>query len=461
MQAKTLLQTMGSRWPRWLAALALVIAAGVATVVALPGPVQAAPDLQPKTTHAVQGRENCLTCHPVGGGAKPSPASHSAYTNAMCLGCHPAGDAAAAPAPAAQPKPQAEPTKAAAPAVAPAAPVAPAPAAPAAAAAPAQPSPSCMDCHKNKNLTMDLPNGDKVSLYVDEAAMSQSVHQGKLNCTDCHSGITGYPHKKLQVNSKRDYSIAEYEACKRCHFANYTKTLDGIHYQVLQSGNKTAPLCTDCHGSHAVTKLDQPRSRISQSCGTCHKEISEKYTQSVHGAALSNGGSADVPVCTDCHGTHTIKEADNASFKLNSPDMCGKCHSDAAKMSKYGLSANVYDTYLQDFHGVTVSLTKNQGPDNWTTKAVCSDCHGVHDIKSTKGGNTAQLKQNVTTTCQKCHPDAGTNFPDAWMQHYQLSLEKTPLPWLIRAAYWAVIPFMLVGLFLHMIVDLWRIARNR
>ncbi|HEX9017528.1 MAG TPA: cytochrome c3 family protein, partial [Chloroflexota bacterium] len=349
-----------------------------------------------------------------------------------------------------------------APAGAPAAtatPVAPAPAQ----AAPAQPAaaPSCIDCHKNKDLAVSFPNGDKLSLYVDEAAMSGSVHGGKLVCTDCHSRITGFPHKPLQVESRRDYSLAEYEACKRCHFANYTKTLDSMHYKQIEAGNKSAPTCTDCHGYHNVTTPNEPRSRISKSCGVCHKEISDQYSKSVHGAALTNGGAADVPTCTDCHGAHTIREADTASFRLDSPELCGKCHSDAAKMAKYGLSANVYSTYMNDFHGVTVSLTKRQGPDNWSDKAVCTDCHGVHDIKSTKGGNTAEIKKNLQATCQKCHPDGGANFPDSWMMHYQLSLEKTPLPWLVRGFYWLVIPFMLGGLFLHMIVDLWRLARNR
>jgi predicted CXXCH cytochrome family protein len=309
---------------------------------------------------------------------------------------------------------------------------------------------------------MTFPNGDKLSLYVDEAVMGRSVHAGKLTCTDCHSRITGFPHtKKTQSESRRDYSLAEYEACKRCHFANYTKTLDSMHFKLIESGNKSAPTCTDCHGSHGVTKPAQPRSKISQSCGTCHTKITEAYTKSVHGAAISNGGSEDVPTCTDCHGAHTVKDTSTPAFHLNSPEMCANCHSDKTKMAKYGLSPNVYSTYAQDFHGVTVSLTKREGPENWTDKPVCSDCHGVHDVKSTKEGSKEEIRKNIAATCQKCHPDGGANFPDTWMSHYDLSLEKTPLPWLVRAFYWMVIPFMLGGLFLHMIVDLWRLARNR
>lgn len=476
MQAKMLLRTKRSVERRLAVALA-VVAVAVAIAFAFIGMALAEPNQQPKTTHELQGRENCLTCHPVGGGVKPSPANHASYSNATCLGCHPvagAAPAAAAKPPAQPTTPPAEPSRPASPAVQAPAPSPPATAQPSSPLeqlggetskpvppASAAPAPSCIDCHKNPGLSMALGNGDKLSLTVNEADMNQSVHQGKLSCTDCHSRITGVPHKKVQFSSKREYSIAQYEACKRCHFANYTKTLDSMHYKVMASGNQNAPLCTDCHGYHSVSIPNEPRTKISLSCGKCHTDVYETYSKSVHGAALMNGGSADVPVCTDCHGAHVIRDTSSASFRNNTPEMCAKCHSDATMMGKYGLSPNVFKTYAQDFHGATVSLTKRQSGDSWTAKAVCSDCHGVHNIKSFKNEEPAQVRQDVMVACQKCHSDTSNNFPEAWMGHYQLSLEKTPLPFLVRSFYWVMIPFMLVGLLLHIVVDLWRIARNR
>jgi len=452
------------------------VAIGVAIAVATFGLAVAAPELQPKTTHDVQGREDCLICHQVGGGVKPSPSNHAAYTNAMCLGCHPAGNASRSPEPPKQeapvsglssPSPQ-SPNQPASEGQKPASTssqtLAPAPTgggnASTALSAPTS-MPFCLDCHKNPGLAMTLPSGESLGLFVDEASMSGSVHGGKLTCTDCHSRINSVPHKRIQVSDRREYSIAQYEACKRCHFTNYTKTLDSIHYKVMEAGNLNAPLCTDCHGYHDVTKPDQPRSRISASCAKCHRQIYDAYTKSVHGAALMQEDNKDVPVCTDCHGTHTIQDATSASFRLNSPEMCARCHADATLMAKYNLSPNVFKTYVQDFHGATVALTKRQGLDNWTEEAVCSDCHGVHDIQSVKKGNPAQLKQNLVATCRKCHPDAGTNFPDAWLGHYEVSPDKTPLTWAVRAWYVIFIPFMIGGLLLHIVVDLWRVARNR
>lgn len=470
MQAKVLHKTKGSVEGRLLAAMAAV-AAGVVIAFAFAGAASAEPSLQPKTTHPVQGREDCQSCHQPGGGVKPSPANHAAYSNAMCLGCHqPAAAAPADPAAPTPPAKQSEPTAQPVPSTQPA--VSPQPPPPAQPTAPAAPQdaqaqaapvaqPACMDCHKNRDLSTTLPNGDKLSLYVDESQMASSVHNGKLSCTDCHSRITGYPHKKIQVISARDYSIDQYEACKRCHFANYTKTLDSMHYKVMEEGNKNAPLCTDCHGFHAVSVPDQPRSKVSQGCAKCHQQVYDVYAKSVHGTALLNDENPDVPVCIDCHGTHIIKDAQSASFRLNSPEMCAKCHSDAAMMGKYNLSPNVFKTYAQDFHGATVALAKKQNADAANNKAVCTDCHGVHDIKSFKAMDQPAVKNAVVVSCQKCHPNASTNYPDAWLGHYELSLEKAPLPWMIRAWYVVFIPFMVGGLLLHIVVDLWRIARNR
>ena len=51
-------------------------------------------------------------------------------------------------------------------------------------------------------------------------------------------------------------------------------------------------------------------------------------------------------------------------------------------MQKYGISTEVFNTYVADFHGTTVTLFERQHPDQPTNKAVCTDCHGVHDIQA-------------------------------------------------------------------------------
>ena len=80
-------------------------------------------------------------------------------------------------------------------------------------------------------------------------------------------------------------------------------------------------------------------------------------------------------------------------------------------MGKYDISTDVFNTYVADFHGTTVTIFDKQSPDQATNKAVCYDCHGVHDIKSVSDPEATVVKENLLVTCQRCHPDAEANFP--------------------------------------------------
>lgn len=318
----------------------------------------------------------------------------------------------------------------------------------------------CLTCHGIPGMEMTLPSGEKVPLYVDREVFAASVHGDKLGCADCHPGYTAFPHPEVKAQDIREYTIARYEVCRRCHFSEYTKTLDGTHFAALAEGNKLAPTCVDCHGAHEVTRPGQPRAGISQTCSACHQDISEAYVGSVHGKALEEH-SEDVPTCTDCHRSHDISDPRTASFRQETPALCIQCHSDKPLMEKYGVSTDVSQTYLADFHGATLALEAKESPDISPTVAVCTDCHGVHDISRVDDPDSPVIKENLLVVCQKCHPDATANFPAAWLSHYQPSLTQAPLVFLVQVFYRFLIPFMLVGLGLHIGLDLWRAANNR
>lgn len=371
----------------------------------------------PPLLHSVAGREDCLSCHgPTQ--SLPIPKDHAGYPNSACVGCH-------TPMPV------------------------------------ASSGDSCLSCHGKPGLSWPLKDGNSLNLYIDPSTLAASVHGAKLLCTDCHSLISSYPHPPLEVASARQYSIAQYELCKRCHFANYTKTLDSMHFTARAKGNTQAPICTDCHGAHNVTNPAQPRTRISQTCSGCHQGVYDAYADSVHGKALIDEGNQDVPVCTTCHSAHSIVDPRTASFRADTPQLCAQCHSNEQLMKKYGISTAVLKTYLGDFHGVSVALAQKQNPDIWSYKAVCTDCHGVHDIAMVNDPNSSVLKANLVNVCRKCHSDASDNFSGAWLSHYEPSFEKAPLVFLVRLFYMGLIPFIIGGLLLHILLDLWRAATNR
>ncbi len=415
----------------------IIALAGIFLVGILYPLLAKADDGAPLTPHDTAGKEACLSCHSTQG-FKPAPPDHSSYEEESCLGCHPV----------------AAPTE-----ETPAAPTEETPAAP----TDGKPLPgdSCLQCHGERDLSMTLDSGETLSLYVDPQVYTDSVHGDKLLCTDCHATITDYPHPERDIHSRREYNIAQYELCKRCHFDNYTKTLDSIHYKMLSSDDARAPLCTDCHGAHDVIPPSQPRAEISQTCSQCHQTIYQEYVDSVHGKALIEENNYDVPVCTDCHQTHTIEDPRTASFRIESVHLCSNCHNNEKLMEKYGISSTVVKTYLNDFHGRTVALVEKEDRDIWVEEAVCTDCHGIHDIKQVNSPNSPVIKGNLAETCGKCHEDVTVNFPGAWLSHYEPSTNRAPLIFFVRWFYRILIPFILVGLFIHVLLDLWRRITNR
>ncbi len=319
-----------------------------------------------------------------------------------------------------------------------------------------------MGCHQAPGLTMTLQSGEKMPLSVDQAGFAGSVHGQKITCLACHSDVTSFPHKSVTAPDRRAYQLQRYESCKGCHFKEYTRELDSTHNLQLEAGNRSAPVCTDCHGSHNIGHPDVPRANISHTCSACHAGINKDYAESVHGKALTDPtATKDVPVCTSCHGVHQMVDPRTARFRMESPEMCAGCHSDPAVMDKYGISTNVLNTYLQDFHGVSISFSRRQDPNSSSLKAVCTDCHGVHDIKKTDDPESRVIKANLVKTCQQCHPDATTNFPTAWLKHYTPSPARFPIVFLVRAFYWIITPIVVLGVGAHVLLDLWRALANR
>ena len=315
----------------------------------------------------------------------------------------------------------------------------------------------CLSCHERK-LHMTFRSGEKLTFHVDEKVLNQSVHNN-LSCTDCHYGFSSEEHPVRTFKSKRDYSLTMSESCRRCHFDKYTRTLESIHFNLLSQGNSSAPVCTDCHGSHFVTSSKHNKLANAKKCQQCHSEVYDTYVKSVHGGALIAEDNQDVPICSDCHSAHDITDPRTMNFRIIVPEICGNCHANKALMEKYDLSPAVVETYLQDFHGVTLKFYQQKGEPK--PIAVCIDCHGIHDITKTKGADTNLIKENLVKRCQKCHADATMNFPDSWISHYEPNFKKAPLVYLINLAYKVFIPFMIIGLLLQILLHIWRYAVNR
>lgn len=323
---------------------------------------------------------------------------------------------------------------------------------------------TCLYCHGKPEMARILPDGDTLSLTIDSGHFNDSAHKS-VPCSECHTDIVGFPHPELQVQSVREFSLQMYTICQKCHEEQYNKTLDSVHMRAVAAGNTNAAICTDCHNPHTQpiitdqngTLLPLARLTIPETCARCHSAIYDTYKQSVHGAALTQEGNTDVPTCIDCHGVHNIGDPTTNAFRLQSPEICAKCHTNPAIMDKYGISTQVLNTYVADFHGTTVTLFEKTTPDQVTNKPVCFDCHGVHNIKRVDDPVYGlEMKQNLLSACQRCHPDATSNFPDAWMSHYIPSTSHYTIVYYVNLFYKFFIPAVIGSMGIFVISDIVR-----
>jgi hypothetical protein len=326
----------------------------------------------------------------------------------------------------------------------------------------------CLGCHTQPGMTIEMPSGEVLPLTIDGQVFEASVHgENEVTCVSCHTTISEFPHPEKTSDSLRDFALENYTTCKQCHEEQYLKTLDSVHQKALAGGNTNAAVCTDCHNPHTQPRLTDPdsgvltqeaRVHIPETCARCHSSIHEMYQTSIHGSALTGEGNPDVPTCIDCHGVHDIADPTTSEFRLASPtEMCGKCHTDEEKMAKYGLSTNVLNTYVGDFHGTTV-IFEQQSPDQETNKPVCFDCHGIHDIKSVDDPQSGiAIKENLLIKCARCHGEGiPPGFTDSWLSHYTPSAKDYPLVYFVNVFYLILIPFVLGGMVIFIVSDIVR-----
>lgn len=303
----------------------------------------------------------------------------------------------------------------------------------------------CLACHSSQ----DLQNSAGHSVYIDGEKLKGSVH-GSLNCTDCHTSITGFPHPARiepvqcstchsseagdvseSVHAKVNalpclnchgnphdilaatdpkspvYPLNVPRTCGTCHgnaklaakygLPNvYPLYMDSIHgFALTKDGLLVAANCSSCHGTHKILGPQNPQSKIYRTnipntCGTCHAGPKADYFAGIHGQQLK-AGNPEAPVCTDCHTAHNIVNVRETSWQLKTSATCGNCHRER------------FRTYEDTFHAQVSAL-------GYVETARCWNCHGNHDILSASNPKSPINKANLVTTCRQCHPSANSGF---------------------------------------------------
>ncbi len=179
----------------------------------------------------------------------------------------------------------------------------------------------CLACH-GQHLALSLENGESLSLNVDRLMIERSVHLSH-DCSDCHSEFSGSGHPVRAFTSRREHSVTLAELCTQCHEDKNQQFEGSIHHTLLEGGNLAVPVCTDCHGFHTVKEAETIARLSGQPCRRCHGEIFEAFGSSRHGRE-NESGHFEAPVCADCHRAHEVRPALWAEEMRAS---CISCHS--------------------------------------------------------------------------------------------------------------------------------------
>jgi cytochrome b subunit of formate dehydrogenase len=327
----------------------------------------------------------------------------------------------------------------------------------------------CLACHSDASLAKE-ENGKQVSLHVDDANFKASIHSSfgctdchtdisafpheptpaKPVCATCHADQqTAYEHGiharaaaagNNNVAKCRDCHGNVHEilpasdpkskvahtnipaTCGSCHGKQLVMAGSGVssapfhsyeqsvHGKAVNGGSEAAAVCTDCHGSHDIMTGTDPKSPIAKfnvptTCGKCHSDVQSDFVQSIHGTALAKG-NWQAPVCTDCHGIHTIKapnDPNSAVAAANVGNTCAVCHASVKLSSEFGVAGNRVSSYLASYHGMASKVGS-------ATVANCASCHGVHNILPSSDPRSTINHANLAKTCGQCHPGANDKF---------------------------------------------------
>ena len=291
---------------------------------------------------------------------------------------------------------------------------------------------SCTDCHTDVKSAPHETTPAKpkcATCHADQqAAYDRGVHAkaaaaGNMNvakCQDCHGSV----HEILPASDPKS-KVAHGnipQTCGACHGQKFVMASGGmtaaafdsyqesVHGKAVAAGSDKAAVCTDCHGEHDILGAGDPKSPINKfnvptTCAKCHADVKTAYMQSIHGEAIQRG-NWQAPVCTDCHGIHTIKapkDANSSVAAANVKNTCGSCHSGVRLSNEFGVPGGRVSSYLASYHGMASEVGSN-------TVANCASCHGVHNILPSSDPRSTINHANLAKTCGQCHPGANDKF---------------------------------------------------
>ncbi len=178
--------------------------------------------------------------------------------------------------------------------------------------------------------------------------------------------------------------------------------------------------------------------RVDQ-CFSCHNRLggrlgapAKEHFRSVHreagiGCVTCHGGNPSLP---DEKGMDPRYGFGGKPATKDIPRFCARCHSDISMMRQYNLRTDQFAEYRTSQHG-RLLFEKND-----TRVAVCTSCHGKHEIRRKSDTESSVYRTNVPRMCGTCHADPEHmkpyGIPTDQLEHYENGMHGRVLAGKVR-----------------------------
>lgn len=172
---------------------------------------------------------------------------------------------------------------------------------------------------------------------AERAGLAALRAEGRLvsaSCADCHGAhaIRAPTDPVAGMHAGQAPRV-----CGGCHPDEQQAFLGSAHYAAARAPDfrwsdeqRAPPGCVTCHRMHDAPApgTERFRSDLVQECGTCHEALMASYVESYHGKATLLGADS-VAKCSDCHGSHRITGVEDPASPIapaRKLATCQSCH---------------------------------------------------------------------------------------------------------------------------------------
>ncbi|MBK8051191.1 MAG: hypothetical protein IPK16_31265 [Anaerolineales bacterium] len=294
----------------------------------------------------------------------------------------------------------------------------------------------CRGCHGEKQDMLTLTSGEVITLGVDLAVISGSPHSSlssdhPVRCNDCHRNETRYryPHVENPAQTRQEFAANVAVNCASCHYPHSP-------FHDTEQTDYPLPTCVDCHGSHAIDRVENMAHSMPATCLQCHTDETPAWAANFVAPRLGFGagaeGYAGSTRCAGCHEERFFSWRDTLHGRLiqeiaTASDAVVGDFTTENEVRTFALSDAAYtigsrwkqlymtQTVSNTFHilpaqwNVATESWVSYHPEDWTERDWRQECGSCH----VTGLNT----QDWTFTefgvgCESCHGPSAAHAAD-------------------------------------------------